>query len=237
MIDEATLIAWLDGELDATRAAEVEAAVMADAELAELADRHRTIKARFALAFGPIAETPVAMPGPTPATILSFADARAERDARRKAEKTPAKAPRWAIPAAIAASILAGILFLQPSLPLGASGGIGDKANALALSAPIAEALDGQLSGKVGAVRVALSFRGKDGHYCRSFAATHLAGIACRGDAGWQLRYASVAPPSPDSDYRQAGDDSDQAAMVASMIAGEPLDEAGERRARDAGWK
>lgn len=237
MIDEAAVIAWLDGELDAPRAAEVQAAVAADPALTALAEAHRGMKTRFASAFGPIGEQPVAMPKAEPAAIISLAAARAARDARQKAGTAKTTRWRWAMPGAIAASLVAAFIFIQPiAMPTGSSGGIGDKAGALALAAPIAKALDGQLSGKVGAVRVALSFRGKDGQYCRSFAATHLAGIACREGANWQLRYASPDGGS-DAEYRQAGDDAAQGDVVAAMIAGEPLDAAGETRARDAGWK
>ena len=238
-IDEATLIAWIDGQLDESRSTEVAAAVTADPELAKLADTHRRMKTRFASAFGPIGDVPVTMPRGEPAAVISMAAARAAREARTRAEKKVAKKPpRWMIPGAIAASLIVGFLFLQPvAMPSGPSGGISDKANALALSKPIAEALDGQLSGKVGNIRVALSFRAKDGQYCRSFAATHLAGIACRTGDSWQLRYAGPADAAGNADYRQAGDDAAQGSVISAMIAGEPLDATAEAKARDAHWK
>jgi len=237
-IDEATVIAWIDGELDAGRAAEVGAAVAADPALSGLAEAHRLMKARFAAAFDPIAEAPVVVPRAAPAPVIPIAQARAAREARRKAtDKTAAKPRNWFVPGAIAASIFAAFLFIQPiAMPGESGGGINDKATALALSAPIAKALDRQLSGKVGAVRVALSFRSKSGQYCRSFTATHLAGIACREADGWQLRYAGEAD-NAGGDYRQAGDDAVQSEVVAAMIAGEPLDAAQEAMARDGGWK
>lgn len=237
MIDETAVIAWIDGELDESRASEVAAAVAADPVLAELADAHRMTKARFARAFGPIADLPVALPKTEPAAIISLADARAAREARQKAEAKTAKPWRWMVPGTIAASLVAGLLFFQPGTPSGSSaGGIHDKAGALALSAPISEALDTQLSGKIGAVRVALSFRNKDGQYCRSFAATHLAGVACREGDGWQLRYANPGGGS-DGEYRQAGDDAAQAELIDAMIAGDPLDAEGEAKARARSWK
>lgn len=238
MIDEATVIAWIDGELDAERAAEIAAAVAADPALNELAAAHRAMKSRFTAAFGPISEQKVPMPKHAPASVISLADARAAREAKAKAEKkAAARPPRWMVPGAIAASVVAGLIFLQPvAMPGGSSGGITDRSDALALSPSIARALDEQLSGKVGSVRIALSFRAKDGQYCRSFAATHLAGVACRDQAGWQLRYAGPAD-SEGAEYRQAGDDAAQGEVIAAMIAGDPLDAAGETKAREAGWK
>ena len=43
-IDDATILAWLDGELPAADAARVEAAVAADTELTALADAHRAVQ-------------------------------------------------------------------------------------------------------------------------------------------------------------------------------------------------
>lgn len=80
-IDDATLIAWLDGELDDGVAAQVAAAVATDQVLAATADRHHRLKTHSADPFDPIArddETPSASP-PLSATIHSLADTRAKR--------------------------------------------------------------------------------------------------------------------------------------------------------------
>ncbi len=86
-------------------------------------------------------------------------------------------------------------------------------------------------------MRVALTFRDRSGDYCRSFAAKHLSGVACRADGGWQLRYASAPDAAPQGDYRQAGADDATAQVVAAMISGEPLDRAAEAAARGKGWR
>jgi hypothetical protein len=225
-IDEAAVIAWLDGELTPAEAARVEQAVARDAALRAVADRHRMIQARFAAAFGPIAQEPVALP--RSAKVISFAEARA---ARAQKEKAPTR--RWWIPGAIAASLVAGLMIGQ--MQQGPSG-IGDRADALALAPVLARGLDSQLAGEPGLVRVALSFRAQDGTYCRSFSAAHLAGIACRAGQGWRLRYASPVTPSQ-GDYRMAGNDPAEANAIAGMIAGDPLDAAAERAARAKGWR
>ena len=216
-IDETMVIAWVDGELAPAEAARVEQAVAADPALRDLAEAHRAMRARFAAAFGPIADEPVALPS---AEIVSFTAARAKRMRHL-----------W-VPGAIAASLVVGLFVGEMERPMG----VRDRADALALAPTLAHALDTQLSGGAGPVRVALSFRAQDGAYCRSFSATHLDGVACRTGDGWSLRYAAPAA-TPGGDYAQAGSDPARASAIAAIIAGEPLDAAGERAARARGWR
>jgi len=216
-VDEPMVIAWIDGELAPEQAARVEQAVAADPALRELAETHRAMRARFASAFGGIADEPVALPS---AEIVSFADMRARRMRRL-----------W-VPGAIAASLVAGLFIGQVERPKG----VADRADALALAPDLARKLDTQLSGEPGPVRVALSFRARDGAYCRSFSATHLDGVACRTATGWTLRYAAPGTAAR-GDYAQAGNNPALAGAIAAIIAGDPLDAAGERSARDRGWR
>jgi hypothetical protein len=138
------------------------------------------------------------------------------------------------MPGAIAASLLVGALVGRQSMMVAS---VDDRSGALALAAPISRALDGQLSGEAGPIRVSLSFRGKDGGYCRSFAGRHIDGIACRNGGSWQLRYASPVGADPGGGYRMAGSDAAKAAVVEQLIAGDPLDADAERKARAAAWK
>jgi len=229
-MDETRIIAWIDGELSSEEAAEVEAAVAADPGLAALADRHRRIRARFAAAFTPLLDDPVPLPKRKPARIISLAAVREER-----AQAAPKPAPRWrswAWPGAVAASLLVGVLVGHHNGPVGVS----DRVGALALSAPIAQALDRQASGELGTVNVALSFKDQGGQFCRSFVAQTIGGVACKAAGGWQLRYAAPVD-AQHGDYRMAGGDPASAKVVATMIAGDPLDAAGERKAIAAGWR
>lgn len=244
MMDDARLIAWIDGELEPAEAEAVAAEVAADPALAARADTHRRLKARISAAFGPLLEEPVPIPERRPAPVVSLAAARAQRQERAEAEARakPDRPPRrWAWPGAVAACLLAGILVVHQignGVPAPGGGqGIGDQAGALALAPQIADALDTQAAGQAGPVRVALSFRDKTGAYCRSFTAEHLGGVACRAGGGWQLRYASSPSSPPQGDYRMAGGDAATMQVVQAMMAGDPLDAGQERKARAAGWK
>ena len=225
-IDEAMLIAWVDGELGEAEAAQVAQATASNPELAAQADQHRRMKARFAAAFDPIAAPSVA--NPTPAPVISLAAVRADR----KGKTARAQQHWWAVGGAMAASLLIGLV-VGHGVPSPA--GVTDKPDALALSSPIARALDGQLSGDGGAVRVALSFRDRGGHYCRSFSGQHLSGVACYDGSDWQLRYASPVS-AQQTDYRMAGGDDGEMRFIQSAMAGDPLDHDAELKARAKRW-
>lgn len=213
-VDEAAIIAWVDGELHGAEAERVEAAVANDAEWRALAERHRRMKARFAAAFDPIARPP--------AEVISLAEVRA----RRAAAAAPTRGwRRWAAGGAIAASLVAGLFVLQDRDGAGGGG----------VPAPVAVALNDQLSGDAGPVRVALSFRDRNGRYCRSFTGETLSGVACRAGKDWQMRYTAPGA-APATDYRMAGIDGARAKAIMGMIAGEPLDRSQEDAARRADW-
>lgn len=228
-MNETKIIAWIDGELPPEEAAEVEAAVAADPALAAIAERHRRIRARVEASFTPLLNDPVLQTKRKPAQIVSLAAVREERAADKKAQP---RRRNWAWPGTIAVSLLLGLVAGYTMNPVG----IADRAGALVLSAPIAQVLDRQTSGHLGTINVALSFKDHDGRFCRSFVAQHIGGVACKADGGWQLRYAAPVD-AQHGDYRMAGSDPASAKVIASMIAGDPLDTAGERKAIVAGWR
>jgi len=59
MNEDERFFAWLDGELGAAEAAEVEAAVAANPRLARMAEHHRGFGARLRETFDTVADTPV----------------------------------------------------------------------------------------------------------------------------------------------------------------------------------
>jgi len=87
---------------------------------------------------------------------------------------------------------------------------------------------------------VGLTFRDADGRWCRTFTAAEsgVAGLACRGGAGWRMQVLAPFEPSG-SEVRTAASDIPDAVLAAvdAAIAGETLDAAAEARARDAGWR
>ena len=81
-----------------------------------------------------------------------------------------------------------------------------------------------------------MSFAANDGRYCRTFEDPRLSGLACAGEHGWEL-VATAPGTRAGGEYRQASSGNALVLGTAQeMMAGEPLDAAGERRARDMGW-
>jgi hypothetical protein len=112
------------------------------------------------------------------------------------------------------------------------------------LALPTQTALDRQLSSGLaaedGPIRIGLTFKDKVGRYCRTFQSDpdRLAGLSCREGGRWRLQAAAAFAPAA-SDYRTAGSGIPTAVLAAvdDLRAGDPLDAAAERAARDHGWK
>src|SRR4051794_23684111 len=107
MIDEERLFAWLDGELDEEEAARIQAELDTDPKLAELAAKHRAMKARLKAAFDPVLEAPmpeqvVAGSVPKRDSVVDF-----EAASRARAPRRWGSLPQWA---AMAATLAIGIL-------------------------------------------------------------------------------------------------------------------------------
>ena len=103
----------------------------------------------------------------------------------------------------------------------------------------LAGALEKQLASAQGdaAVRVGLTFRGRDG-YCRTFNAQDVAGLACRDNGAWKVRMAVAQDAAPSADYRMAASGTPPAVLEAaqSLMVGEPLDAEAEAAAARSGW-
>ena len=239
MIDDATLLAYLDGELHGTEAAAVEAALVADPELRTRYETHRALGEQLRAAFAPLIDVPVPdriMAAMRPsAEIISLADARERRSA-------PMPERRWTQWGSLAATLVAGLiggymLNVAPSGPVVEHGG------RIIASAPLAHALDQQLASAEtpGApIRIGLSFHSHDGNICRSFEAGAADGLACREADSWMVRGLFATPKAGDgkSAYRMASSGNLQLmAMVDDMIDGAPLDAAQERIAKAKHWQ
>lgn len=231
-IDDETLIAFADGELDESRRAAVAEALLADPALRARLDAQRRLRARLAAHYAPAAEEPL----PERLTALltrgddgGVADLAAGRQRRAR--------PVWANFAAIAATLMIG-LFAGTMIPRG-SGPVAVEGGAMIARGDLADALETQLAaqGSDGPHRIGLSFEAADGRLCRTFEGDAMSGLACRGGEGWQL-VMTAAGAGARSEYRQASSGNALVMQAAQeLMAGEPLDAAGERQAREAGWR
>jgi hypothetical protein len=232
-IDPEMLMAYVDGELDPIAAKRVERAAEADPALAEEIARQRRMRARLRSAFDPLAATPP----PEPLVEMLRASGKVTDIAAVRA-KRGRPLLRW-LPAggAVAAALALGLV-IGRGLPQAEPFAMHD--GRLVARGETAKALDTQLASAQpagAAVRIIVTFRRSDGDYCRAFETGAQAAIACRDEGGWQVQSFRTAGGSAATEYRQAG--SASAALMAEaqdMMAGEPLDAAGERAAIGARW-
>ena len=235
--DDEKFFAWLDGELGGEEAAKMEAKVAADPRLARLAEQHRQLGSRLQNAFAAVARAPV------PKRLVEAArpprwnvvDIAACRDALARPFFGPL--PQWAAMAAVLALGLFAGTFIGRDLvssPVTASDGT------LYAAGAVEQALDTRLASAPasGDVRIGLTFRGRDGAICRSFAGAEASGLACRDGGRWRVRGLFAPPEGQGHEYRMAaGADPDLAALIDSTMAGDPFDAEEERAAKQRGWR
>lgn len=234
-LSEEMLIAYADGELDELNRRRVEQAVAADPALAERLAQHIALRERLSGHYAPIADAPV--PDRFAALLKAeekIVDLAAARERRRPVARG------WMMGGALAASLVIGLV-LGRGIG-GEAGPVGIADGQMVAQGALAQTLDSQLASAQGGgtgtpYRIGISFRAKDGAWCRSFDGEALAGVACRADGAWRLEQA-VGSRAQATDYRQAASgDPRVMATVEGLIAGDAADAATERQARDAGWK
>ncbi|WP_340264196.1 anti-sigma factor family protein [Sphingobium mellinum] len=227
-IDEAMLVAWVDGELDEVTRRRVDRAVAEDPALAERLALHRHLRERVSAHYAPIEAEPVP---PAMASLLE-GGSRVVPFAR-----SASRWRNWGMVGAVAASLVLGLgighLSRSPSGPVAVQGGT------LVAQGPLASALDSQLASAPddAAIRIALSFQRKGGGWCRSFDGAAVAGVACREGRGWQVQQL-VPGNGQGGAYRQASSgDARVMATVDALIDGAPADATQEAAARKKGWR
>ena len=230
MTEEEEFFAWLDGELDGAAAARVEARVAADPALTEQARAHRTLGQTLRGVFDPLLAAPV--PDRVAAPPIDFLAARERRSSARFG------IPQWA---AMAATLALGLGLGTVAGDRGGETPIVIEGGRMIAAAALGEALDTQLASagdQRGATRIGLSFRDRNNALCRSFEGKAATGLACRDGGQWQIEGLYRAEGAAARDYRMAaGSDPRLAALIDKIIAGEPLDAAGERAAQANGWR
>lgn len=190
---------------------------------------------RIAAAYADVLDEPVpdrlkALVAPPAAPVVDFA---AERERR----KGPRAFASWAQWGGMAASVLVGVLI---GTQLGGDALVAERNGQLVASAKLSKALDTRLASEAaGSVALQLSFRDRAGRYCRTFSAEQVAGLACREGARWSVVTMARAERGGSSAMRQASSSLPKTVLdsVDASIAGTALDAAGERNAREAGWK
>jgi hypothetical protein len=235
--DDETLMAYADGELDGAARAAVEAAMAADAALAERVARHRELRRRLHAAFEPVLAEPV------PERLLAT---RAAGSAGNVISLKMRAAPRWSWPqwGAIAASLVIGGLSGAVLLRRGEGGPIVAVSGQMLAGGVLASALSSQLASAQppdAPVQIGVSFRTRDGAYCRTFVLQDghaLAGLACHEHGSWQLQVLAQGESGRGGVYRPAGSSVPPAVArtLDALIAGEPLDAAAEAAARARNW-
>lgn len=257
-VPDEEVFAFVDGELPPEAMARIEAAMATDPQLALRVETQRSLRRLLSGAHGGGARQPeprgptaaaIEPPPPSkPAEVIAFPGAKAKdkpkdrvkKDRPRPSEPRTSKTgettgrgfPAWiGLAACLVIGLAVGRLAAPPPVTLSGA----DDPPPIA-AGPLAQALNTQASGQgAGPVRISLSFRTASGAYCRAFQASGrapLAGVACRDPDAWRVR--AVVPAS---DPRGAQVPAAVMTVVNTMIAGPPLDAAGEARAKAAGWK
>jgi hypothetical protein len=229
------LMAYADGELDAAARAQVEAAMAADPDTARRVADHQRLREAVRRGFD------AALDEPVPERLLAAARAGSAASAQVLPFRRPPPRRTWPQWGTLAAGMVLGILVwqlgagLHPAL-------IASRGGDILATGPLAQALDMQLAATQppdAAVHIGLTFRARDGRYCRTFQlrAGGTAGLACN-DQGWKLEVLARGEAQP-GEYRQAGSALPPAVTqaVTDTIAGDPLDAAREAQARSSGWR
>jgi hypothetical protein len=248
-ISEETLQAYVDGELGATVVAQIDAALAHDALLARRVAQARALRAQLQSLFDPVLDEPV--PGQlsallqpaSPASRVSTIPLTAQASHRGFGAGRRRTSRRWLVPGAAVAASLAVL-----AVSLWWNGGsrlVRTQDGQPFATGALSHALDRGLASAPdpsAAIVIGLTFRGADGHICRTFArraSPAMAGLACHEAAGWSLPALSTHIEPEGGELRQAASDLPPAvqAAVDARIRGDAFDAQQERAARDGGWR
>jgi len=233
--DPETWQAYVDDALDAEARARFEAAMAEDSALAARVAAALRVRDRVRAEFASTLDEPVPERFAASLATPAIAD---------NVVPMPVKSRRWtngALALAAAASlaiVIGGLWWRTSTAPVRGDG------EARFAGGALARGLDRSLSStpRTDAVTIGISFRDRDGRWCRSFAMPDdaLAGLACRDGGRWRIETLQQAAGAQDGDeWRQASTPTAPEILDAidARIDGDPLDAEQERAARDAGWR
>ena len=239
IIDDTTLAAYLDGELDSDARVELEAVLATDPALREWLERERTLTQRLRAAFDDVLHEP------PPARLIAAAKGHAAPGMRLRARRWPrsSASPAWSWSrwGALAASLAIGVLVGYGAPYMTGAGHSADEAPLMARGT-LATALSRQLASAApaqpGAPRIGLTFRNHANQYCRTFTVTGYAGLACAHGREWRIEALAQAPATS-GEFRMAASALPASVLQAvdANIDGAPLDAPAEQAARDSGWR
>lgn len=162
------------------------------------------------------------------APVVELAEARARRQGM----------PGWAAWGGMAATLVLGTLL---GARLAAPGGDALDPARLVATGDVARALETRLAAdRSGPVSLQISFKARDGRYCRTFTTAAHGGLACRAaDGAWTLEQVAALAPATTGGMQQAATalPATVLAAVDAVIGDGALDAEQERAARDAGWR
>ena len=252
-ITEEQLTGYVDGALDEQQRADVERALAADPALAARVHRHRALQERLRSAYDSVLEEVI------PARLLAASrmpEINVARVSSAVADLAARRATRTATPAAsiwrpagwlaAAASVLLGIA-LGWWLPHGDGGQLVQVRGSTAVAQGIlAAALSTQRAERQTGgepVQIGISYRDRQGHYCRTFAtagAQALAGLACRSQQQtWLVQLLATANQRGGGEYRTAATNMPPEILdrVQADISGAALDSVQEAAAVRSHWQ
>ncbi len=253
VLNDETLMAYVDGELDAATASEVEAALADDPTASETVAlfRESARLARDAYADPLNADIPARLLAPFGGAPAEPAPAADVVDfAARRAARPAGPVRRFAVPLAASIALAVGIaggwtLSTQTVTPEDTGMLLGSIGTESALHAALERTPSGQaVAWDGGSITPLLTFRDNDSRFCREYQATGSGsdqgsiGIACRGDARWQARFAIAARTAGNGAFQPAsGGVESLESFVGGLMADLPLDAEAEAAALAAGWK
>ncbi|MBI1682586.1 anti-sigma factor family protein [Caulobacter hibisci] len=255
-VSDEEVFAYVDGELPPETMARITAAMTKDPALAARIQAQKDLRRLLSGAHAGVLREAIppklkaaATNGAKPAEVIAFPQPKPKEKAkdRIRVQKpaSPSTRPAFAVRkppvwAAMAACLVAGLAVGRLALPSPPTAD-GRAAELPTAVGPLAQALeDGTAAGAAsGPVRVGVTFKSQAGRYCRTFQGQTQAGVACRAEGSWRVLAVSPAATAAGGQYRQAGSETPAAVMavVDDMIAGAPLDAAGEAQAVKAGWR
>jgi hypothetical protein len=250
-IPDEQLAAYLDGELEGSERIRIEQAIRSDARLARRLAQFRARRSRLRGGLEALRHESVSrrilQPGRSMAAtgsaqVIDLARVRAER--KRRTERSRLRlSRRMAVAGSLAVGLLLGLL-AERLLPDAALTQYRD--GALFAHGALADALDEQVGSTAllgSSVRIGQSYKGKEGHYCRTFSIREihaLSGLACREQQHWRVWTLEGADGRSGNVHLARGTTSlspPVAQAVGERTSGAPLDAQAELNAQRSGWR